>query len=64
MIMAKKCIICDKEAEYKIKDSSDYYCEECAHDYFSDISLLVKVGEEAQRLKKLVDEKYPEEPED
>lgn len=53
--MAKKCIICGAEAEFKIKDTSDYYCKDCAEENFSDVSLLVKVEEEAQRLKTVVD---------
>jgi len=55
--MGKKCIVCDAEASYKIKDTSDYYCQECAQENFADLSLLVKVEEEAQRLKALVEEK-------
>ena len=55
--MGKKCIVCDTEASYKIKDTSDYYCQECAQENFADLSLLVKVEEEAQRLKALVEQK-------
>ena len=55
--MGKKCVVCDAEATYKIKDTSDYYCQECAQENFADLSLLVKVEEEAQRLKALVEEK-------
>lgn len=57
--MAKKCIVCDAEATYKIKDTSDYYCPECAQEHFADLSMLLKVEEEAQRLKQLVEEKEP-----
>ncbi len=57
--MGKKCIVCDMEAAYKIKDTSDYYCQECALEHFSDLNLLLKVEEEAQRLKQLVEEKEP-----
>lgn len=53
--MGKKCIVCDAEAAYKIKDTSDYYCQECAQENFADLSLLVKVEEEAQRLKAFVE---------
>ncbi len=52
--MAKKCIICNKEAEFKIKDSNEFYCEECANENFSDLSLLQKVEEEVRALKKVV----------
>jgi len=58
--MAKKCTICSDEAKFKIKDSSDYYCEACAKDYFADVTMLVKVEEEAKKLKKLIEEKYDE----
>ncbi|MDO8510912.1 MAG: hypothetical protein Q7S55_01985 [Nanoarchaeota archaeon] len=54
--MGKKCIVCDAEAAYKIKDTSDYYCQECAQENFADLSLLVKVEEEAQRLKAFVEQ--------
>ncbi|MEK6950487.1 MAG: hypothetical protein AABX13_02070 [Nanoarchaeota archaeon] len=59
--MGKKCIICEIEAVYKIKDTADFYCEECAQDNFNDLTLLVKVEEEAQRLKQLVEEESGEE---
>ena len=58
--MAKKCIICGNEAVYKIKDSNEYYCEECAKEHFADVSYLQKVEEEALKLKKLVDKKIEE----
>lgn len=62
--MAKKCIICSKEAEFKIKDTNEYYCEECAEENFADLSLLQKVEEEAQALKKVVKEKLHGNPPD
>ena len=49
--MGKKCIICTEEAKYKIKDTSDYYCLECAEENFNDLNLLVTMEEEAKRLK-------------
>ncbi|GEM_PF-1517896 len=55
--MAKKCILCGDEARFKIKDSPDFYCQDCAEDSFSDLDLLVKVEEEAQQLKKVLKEK-------
>lgn len=56
--MAKRCIICNKEAKYKVKDTSEYYCEECAEENFGDITLLIKVEEEeAQRLKRFLSSK-------
>ena len=54
--MVKKCMICDEGAVYKIKDSSDFYCQECAEENFADLTLLVKVEEEAQRLKAVIKE--------
>lgn len=42
----KYCIICGKEAEYKIKGTSNFYCKECAEELFSDLSVLVKIDEE------------------
>ncbi len=65
--MGKKCIICDEEAIYKIKDTSDYYCQDCAEENFADTSILIKVEEEAQRLKEYVEKKLngqQEEPEE
>jgi len=56
----KKCIICGAEAKFCIKGTSDCYCEECAEENFSDISMLVAVEEEVQTLKRLVDEKIDE----
>jgi len=55
--MAKRCIVCDSDANYKIKDTSDYYCEDCAKENFADLNLLVTVEEEAQRLKEFLKEK-------
>ena len=59
--MKKKWIVCNNEAEYKIKDTSDYYCPDCAEENFADLSMLLKVEEEAKRLKTLVDEKTNDE---
>ncbi len=58
--MAKKCIICGKEAFYRIKDSNEFYCEECAEENFDDISALQKVEEQAVKLKAIIDEKISE----
>jgi hypothetical protein len=55
--MVKKCIICDEEAILKIKDTPDYYCQECAEENFADLSMLIKVEEEAQKLKQFLKEK-------
>jgi hypothetical protein len=53
--MKKKCIICDESASLMIKDTNDYYCEDCAVDNFDDISLLVKVEEQAKKLKEYIE---------
>ncbi|MBU0459481.1 MAG: hypothetical protein KJ597_06960 [Nanoarchaeota archaeon] len=58
--MVKKCIICSEEATHKIKDTSDYYCEECAKENFSDLDLLVTVEDEARKLKQILKEKMEE----
>jgi len=55
--MSKKCIICGKEAKFKISSTNDYYCEECAIEYFGDTDCLVKIEEEAQKVKKLIKER-------
>ena len=55
--MVKKCVVCENEAKYKIKDTSDYYCLDCAQENFSDLDLLITVEEEAQRLKQFFKEK-------
>jgi len=55
--MTKHCIICNDPATLKIKDTPDYYCQICAEENFADLSMLVKVEEEAQRLKEYVKEK-------
>jgi hypothetical protein len=57
--MAKKCIICGDEAKFQVKDTNNYYCDSCAETLFSDTKLLLKVEQEATRLKKFIDEKLP-----
>ncbi len=41
--MPKKCIICEDEAEYGIRGTSDYYCKKCAKENFADLGLLEKL---------------------
>ncbi|MBT4935238.1 hypothetical protein HOL21_04665 [Candidatus Woesearchaeota archaeon] len=55
--MVKKCIVCNDEAEFKIKNTSDYYCKDCAEENFADVSMLIKVEEEAQKLKEYLKQK-------
>lgn len=55
--MVKKCIICNEEANYKIKGTSDYYCDDCAQENFSDIELLETIEEQAKIIKDLIKDK-------
>ncbi len=41
--MAKKCIICEAEAEYCIKDSSEFYCKGCGKEHFGELNYLVPI---------------------
>jgi hypothetical protein len=59
--MVKKCIVCNEVATYKIKDTSDYYCQECAEENFSGVDLLIKVEDEALRLKQFIKERLENE---
>ncbi|GEM_PF-80882 len=42
-ILKKVCIICAADATYSIKDSSDYYCKDCAIEYFGSLDTLTKI---------------------
>lgn len=53
--MTKKCTICNKPAVYRIKDTPDFYCNDCAEENFGDVNMLVKVEEEAQKLKEYIE---------
>ena len=55
--MGKKCIICEDDAQFCIKNTSDFYCYECAQENFSDIELLQKVESEANALKNYLENK-------
>ncbi len=48
-ILEKKCIICDDNAKYSIKGSSDWYCKDCAIEYFGDIKHLKKITIEVDK---------------
>jgi len=41
-ILEKKCIMCGAIAKYSIKDSNDWYCKDCAIEYFGDLKNLKK----------------------
>ena len=63
--MVKKCTVCNDEAHFRIKDTSDYYCQECAEENFSDLTLLIQLEEEAQKLKHVINKRLaPQEIED
>jgi len=66
--MPKKCIICGAEAKFLIKGTSDYYCDECAEENFSDISLLQTVEqknkEEAGGISEDIDNEFEDDSED
>ena len=55
--MTKKCTVCgEQEAKFVIKGTTNYYCEECAQEMFDDITVLQTVEEQANKLKKIVDD--------
>ena len=62
--MPKKCIICNKEAAYSIKDSSESYCTECAEEHFGDISCLTKLEDASSEVIKENIEPVENKPED
>ncbi|MEM2115510.1 MAG: hypothetical protein QXD62_00135 [Candidatus Woesearchaeota archaeon] len=45
--MQKLCIICQNPAKYMIKGTAIYYCEDCAKEFFEDISYLVPISEDS-----------------
>ena len=55
--MVKKCTLCEEEAEYFIKGTSDGYCKTCGEDNFSDLSCLQNAEEAALNLKHMTDSK-------
>lgn len=50
--MPKRCTICGEEAEFCLKNTSAFYCKDCAKENFSDLELLQKLGEQAAALKR------------
>jgi len=52
-----KCVICGEDAKYKVKDTTNYYCEECAIEYFGDITLLVKLEPDVVKIKEIIEKK-------
>ena len=61
--MTEKCIICEKPATLKMKGTTNYYCHEHAEDLFADISYLVQIESEAQKLHDKIEEKMASEEE-
>ncbi len=59
--MPKKCILCDKEAEYCIKGSSETYCKECAIEQFQDVDYLQKIEEvQTKKVNEILSDKIEE----
>ena len=50
--MAKRCMICGDKATLRIKNGSEFYCDECALMQFGDVAMLVKIADDAAKLKK------------
>ncbi len=42
----KKCVLCSNEAVFMVKDTSEFYCEDCALENFSDIGALTRLDAE------------------
>ena len=55
--MDNKCLICSAKAKFKISSTNDYYCEDCAVEFFGDISCLLKVDTESKKIKQIIDDK-------
>ncbi len=45
----KKCVVCDEEAGFAIKETKDYYCKECAEEQFGDVSYLITINEAQEK---------------
>jgi hypothetical protein len=54
-----KCMICAEEAKYRIKGTSDFYCEDCAQENFSDLSVLEKL-EPKKKAEEICEEEIEE----
>lgn len=55
--MPKKCNICNDTATFSVKDTSDFYCKQCAEESFGDLTLLMAIEEQAKDLKRMIDDK-------
>lgn len=57
--MAKICTSCEeRDAEFCIKGSSECYCKECAIEHFGDLGVLVGIEDNANLLKRFVDDQF------
>jgi non-canonical purine NTP pyrophosphatase (RdgB/HAM1 family) len=50
-ILEKKCSVCGDVANYSIKGSSDWYCKDCAIEYFGDLKHLKKTSSNSSQAK-------------
>jgi hypothetical protein len=63
--MAKKCIICQaRDAAFCIKGTNNCYCYRCAVEHFGDVGLLVRLEDDAKKLKEYIDKRINEDIED
>lgn len=58
--MKKKCNICEEPASFRIKDTNDFYCKDCAIEHFGDLSYLKQIEDEAKLLKESIKERLQE----
>ena len=47
--MKKRCTVCTEEAQYNIKDTSEFYCLECAEENFADLDMLIKLDDHSDK---------------
>jgi hypothetical protein len=57
----KKCLVCDEEAQFAIKETKDFYCKECAEEQFGDVSYLVTIEDNENKEEPVYSEKVNEE---
>ena len=58
--MGKKCVICEGEADFVVKGTSDYYCKQHAEEFFGDISVLQSIDAQARELKDMLKNRMAE----
>ena len=47
----KRCILCGLEANFVVKNSSEYYCKECGEMQFGSIDMLVPIEKQLSKIK-------------